>query len=135
MICVGSTGGACTDPSTVRIRPSGAISTSPSRVTAIGIPSTRIRRVSTGRRIGRVPDLSGFFAPRSPEGRASIIPAPPWHYSGDVLTLEYRAEPGAVAAWLPTGGEPAGDPDSAAGLLAGWQSHSGRCGVSLARRR
>src|SRR5438128_9362637 len=124
MIFVGSTGGTWTDPSTARVRPSGAISTSPSRVTVIGIPSTRIRRVSTGRRIGRVPDLSGFFAPRSPEGRASIIPAPPWHYSGDVLTLEYRAAPGAVAAWLPPGLDPADDPDAVAGVFADWQSAS-----------
>jgi len=72
-----------------------------------------------------VPDLSGFFAPRSPEGRASIIPAPPWHYSGDVLTLEYRAAPGAVASWLPIGIEPADDePDAVAVVFADWQSSS-----------
>jgi len=71
-----------------------------------------------------VPDLSGFFAPRSPKGRASIIPAPPWYYSGDVLTLEYRAAPGAVAAWLPTGVEPADDPDAVAVVFADWQSSS-----------
>ena len=33
------------------------------------------------------------MVPRTPEGRSSIVPAPPWHYSGDVLTIEYRAEP------------------------------------------
>ncbi|HEY6681090.1 MAG TPA: acetoacetate decarboxylase family protein, partial [Actinomycetota bacterium] len=72
-----------------------------------------------------MPDLSGFFAPRSPEGRASIIPAPPWHYSGDVLTLEYRAAPGAVASWLPVGIEPADDePDAVAVVFADWQSSS-----------
>jgi Acetoacetate decarboxylase (ADC). len=72
-----------------------------------------------------VPDLSGFFAPRSPEGRASVIPAPPWHYSGDVLTLEYRAAPGAVASWLPIGIEPADDePDAVAVVFADWQSSS-----------
>src|SRR6478735_5633604 len=125
MILVGSTGGACADASTVSRRPFGAIRASPSRITVVGIPSTRTRRVSTGRRIGRVPDLSGFFAPRSPEGRASIIPAPPWYYSGDVLTLEYRAAPGGVAAWLPVGIEPADDePDAVAVVFADWQSSS-----------
>src|SRR6266576_6142922 len=124
MIFVGSTGGAWTDSSIARVGPSGTISTSPSRMTVVGTPSTRTRRVSTGRRIGRVPDLSGFFAPRSPQGRASIIPAPPWHYAGDVLTLEYRAAPGAVAAWLPTGVEPADDPDAVAVVFADWQSSS-----------
>ena len=72
-----------------------------------------------------MPDLSGFSAPRSPEGRASIVSAPPWHYSGDVLTLEYRAAPGSVARWLPNGVEPADDePDAVAVIFADWQSCS-----------
>src|SRR5205809_6368475 len=120
MIFVGSTGGAWTDSSIARVGPSGTISTSPSRMTVVGIPSTRIRRVSTGRRIGRVPDLSGFFAPRSPQVRASIIPAPPWYYSGVVLTLEYRAAPRAVAGCLPTGVEPADHPAAVAFVIADW---------------
>jgi len=72
-----------------------------------------------------VPDLRGFMLPRSPEGRASIVPAPPWHYSGDVLTLEYRTAPGTVARWLPDGLEPAVDePDAVALIWADWQSCS-----------
>lgn len=72
-----------------------------------------------------MPELSGFMAPRSPEGRASIVPAPPWHYSGDVLTLEYRAAPGTVARWLPGGLEPAEEePDAVALIWADWQSCS-----------
>jgi hypothetical protein len=43
-----------------------------------------------------------------------------------VLTLEYRAAPGAVARWLPPGVEPAPeDPDAVALVFADWQS----CGV------
>jgi len=72
-----------------------------------------------------VAELKGFFLPRSPAGEASLVPAPPWHYSGDVLTIEYRSEPGAVAAWLPTGVEPAEeDPDAVALIWADWQSCS-----------
>jgi acetoacetate decarboxylase len=72
-----------------------------------------------------VPELSGFLAPRSPDGKASIVAAPPWHYSGDVLTLEYRAAPGAVARWLPPGVEPAAtEPDAVAVIFADWQSCS-----------
>ena len=72
-----------------------------------------------------MPELSGFLAPRSPDGQASIVAAPPWHYSGDVLTLEYRAAPGAVAQWLPRGVEPATDePDAVAVIFADWQSCS-----------
>ena len=44
--------------------------------------------------------------PRTPQGRASIVPRPPWHYSGDVLTIEYRTDPANVEALLPPGVEP-----------------------------
>jgi acetoacetate decarboxylase len=70
-----------------------------------------------------VPQLRGSLPPRSPLGEASIVPAPPWHYSGDILTLEYRAAPGTVARWLPEGVEPAGqEPDAVAMIFADWQS-------------
>src|SRR5262245_65138946 len=69
--------------------------------------------------------LQGFLLPRSPEGRASIVPAPPWHYSGDVLTIEYRTDPERVAALLPEGVEPAEeDPGAVAVVWADWQSCS-----------
>jgi len=68
-------------------------------------------------------ELKGFMAPRTPEGRASIVPEPPWHYSGDVLTIEYRADPASVAALLPDGVEPADeDPGAVAIIWADWQS-------------
>src|SRR5690349_7791038 len=70
-------------------------------------------------------ELRGFLAPRSPEGAASLVPAPPWHYAGDVLTIEYRAASGSVARWLPSGVEPAEDePDAVALVFADWQSCS-----------
>jgi hypothetical protein len=72
-----------------------------------------------------VTGLGGFLYPRSPEGRSSIVPEPPWHYSGDVLTLEYRAAPGSVARWLPPSVEPAAEePDAVAVIFADWQSCS-----------
>mgnify|MGYP000035222600 CR=1 FL=1 len=67
--------------------------------------------------------LRGFSLPRSPEGRASLVPAPPWHYAGDMLVLEYWADPDAVAAVLPAGLEPCpDDPGRAAALFVEWQS-------------
>jgi acetoacetate decarboxylase len=70
-----------------------------------------------------VAELKGFMHPRSPRGEASIVPPPPWHYSGDVLTIEYRSERGAVAAWLPGEVEPAPEePDAVAIVWADWQS-------------
>jgi acetoacetate decarboxylase len=63
--------------------------------------------------------------PRSPEGRASIVPAPPWHYSGEVLTIEYRTDPSNVEALLPPGVTLAPeDPGAVAIVWADWQSCS-----------
>lgn len=72
-----------------------------------------------------MPEQEGFFHPRTATGRSSLVPPPPWHYSGDLLTLEYRADPDAVAALLPTGVEPAPEEPGAVALIwADWQSTS-----------
>ena len=44
-----------------------------------------------------VAEVSGFFYPRTATGRSSLLPPPPWHYSGDLLTVEYRTDPARVA--------------------------------------
>jgi acetoacetate decarboxylase len=73
-----------------------------------------------------VSDLQGYSLPRSPEGRASLVPRPPWYYVGDFLVLEFWADPGAVAAVLPEGLDPYGeDPGRAAALFVDWQSCTG----------
>jgi acetoacetate decarboxylase len=70
-----------------------------------------------------MPELGGFWYPRTPRGESSVVPPPPWHYSGDVLTIEYRTDPGGVAVWLPPGVEQADDdPDAVALIFADWQS-------------
>jgi acetoacetate decarboxylase len=67
----------------------------------------------------------GFMLPKSPRGRASIVPSPPWHYSGDVLTVEFRTDPVNVEALLPEGVQPAPqDPGAVAIIWADWQSCS-----------
>jgi acetoacetate decarboxylase len=68
--------------------------------------------------------LRGYTAPLSPDGRAGIVPPPPWHYSGDFLVVEYRTDPEAVAALLPPELEPAEDPGVVAAIFADWQSCS-----------
>ncbi len=68
--------------------------------------------------------LRGYTAPLSPDGRAGIVPPPPWHYSGDFLIAEYRTDPDAVAALLPPELEPAEDPGAVAAIFADWQSCS-----------
>lgn len=66
--------------------------------------------------------LHGYSLPRSPEGRSSLVPAPPWHYAGEMLVLEYWADPESVAAVLPSRLEPfPEDPGRAAALFVDWQ--------------
>lgn len=69
-------------------------------------------------------ELAGFFYPRTATGEASIIPPPPWHYSGDLLTIEYRTDPERVIELLPPPLEPAEDPGAVAVIWADWQSCS-----------
>ncbi|MFQ5967358.1 MAG: acetoacetate decarboxylase family protein [Acidimicrobiia bacterium] len=71
-----------------------------------------------------MPEVKGFFYPRTATGRSSIVPGPPWHYSGDVLTIEYRTDPDRVAELLPDPLEPADDPGAVAVVFADWQSCS-----------
>ncbi len=42
--------------------------------------------------------LKGFMVPRSPLGQAPIDPPPPWHYSGDVVAVEFWADPVVTAS-------------------------------------
>ena len=66
---------------------------------------------------------AGFFYPRTATGRASLLPAPPWHYSGNLLTVEYRTDPARVAELLPAPLAPAPDDPGAVALIwADWQS-------------
>ena len=68
--------------------------------------------------------MKGFSSPRSLEGRASLVPYPPWHYVGDFLVLEFWADPEAVVAVLPPGLELHPDPGRCAAIFADWQSCS-----------
>lgn len=68
---------------------------------------------------------NGFFYPRTASGRSSLIPAPPWYYSGDLLTVEFRTDPDRVAELLPPPLSLAPeDPGAVAFIWADWQSCS-----------
>ncbi len=69
--------------------------------------------------------LKGLMFPRTPTGAAGIVPPPPWHYSGEMLTVEWRTDPARVAELLPDGLELAPDDPGAVALIwAEWQSCS-----------
>jgi Acetoacetate decarboxylase (ADC) len=50
--------------------------------------------------------LKGFSVPLTPQGKSTLAPLPPWHYSSDCIAIEYWTDPGAVAALLPPGMTP-----------------------------
>jgi len=69
--------------------------------------------------------LRGVPFPRTTTGRASLLPPLPWHYSGDLLTVEYRTDPHSIAALLPEGVTLVNedeDPGAVAFIWADWQS-------------
>lgn len=71
-------------------------------------------------------ELKGFFYPRTATGAASLLPAPPWHYAGDLLTVEFRTDPARVAELLPAPLALADDDPGAVALIwADWQSCGG----------
>lgn len=50
--------------------------------------------------------LTGFHVPLTPRGLSTLNPAPPWHYSGDFVSVEFWAQPGVVSTYLPAGLQP-----------------------------
>ncbi len=72
-----------------------------------------------------MPELKGFAPPYTATGRSALIPDPPWFYSGDLLTVEYRTDVERVRALLPDDVDLAeDDPGAVAFIWADWQSCS-----------
>ncbi|HHC09084.1 MAG TPA: hypothetical protein ENK55_10265 [Actinobacteria bacterium] len=65
--------------------------------------------------------LVGWTLPLTPTGRSQLVPPPPWRYSGEIIGVDFRADPDRVAAYLPEGLEPVGD-GSASFVFADWCS-------------
>ncbi|WP_422768939.1 acetoacetate decarboxylase family protein [Plantactinospora sp. WMMC1484] len=65
--------------------------------------------------------MRGYTAPLTPEGRSSIVPPPPWHFSGEMLWISYRADPDACRALLPAGLTLADREANAAIVFCEWQ--------------
>jgi hypothetical protein len=47
--------------------------------------------------------LKGYSYPLSPRGEMNLAPAPPWHYAGEMLGVEFWTSPMAATATLPEG--------------------------------
>ena len=45
--------------------------------------------------------LRGFTPPFTPRGLASIVPPPPWHYAGWLLSVEFECDRGRAASFVP----------------------------------
>jgi acetoacetate decarboxylase len=67
--------------------------------------------------------LQGWTLPESATGRSSIVAPPPWHYSGEIIAVDFRARPEAIAALLPQGFAPSAD-GAASVVFADWCSAS-----------
>ena len=52
--------------------------------------------------------LKGWTLPQSPTGKSSLLPPPPWHYSGEIISADFTADPARVAELLPPGYVPDG---------------------------
>jgi len=66
--------------------------------------------------------LKGYSLPLSPTGRSSLVPAPPWHYVGNLIVIDYQADPDAVKSFLPSGLELGQDAGKCAAIFADWQA-------------
>lgn len=67
--------------------------------------------------------LRGWTLPQTATGRSSIVAPPPWHYSGEIIAVDFTAAPERVAALLPEGLQPVAD-GAASVVFADWCSAS-----------
>src|SRR6202045_1283429 len=57
--------------------------------------------------------IRGFCYPLTPGGVSSLVGDLPWHYATEYLTIAYRTDPAAIAAYLPEPLAPGPEPDLA----------------------
>jgi acetoacetate decarboxylase len=60
---------------------------------------------------GPIPAPRGYTMPFSPEGRAALVDAPPWHFASDVLQVVLRVDAEEVSRLLPPPLTPGPEPD------------------------
>jgi Acetoacetate decarboxylase len=67
-------------------------------------------------------DLKGFCYPLTPKGLSSLVGEMPWHYGTEYISIAYRTDPEAIAAYLPKPLEPGPEPDMAYVAFSKWWS-------------
>jgi acetoacetate decarboxylase len=67
--------------------------------------------------------LRGWTLPQTATGRSSTVAPPPWHYSGEIIAVDFAASVDAVAALLPDGMRPVPE-GTASVVFADWCSAS-----------
>jgi acetoacetate decarboxylase len=67
--------------------------------------------------------LRGYTLPQTATGRSSIVAAPPWHYSGEIIAVDFTARVDAIASLLPEGLAPAPEGEASV-VFADWCSSS-----------
>ncbi len=63
----------------------------------------------------------GYSLPLSPSGTSAMLTPPPWHFSGEIIMVDYRVDPDAAMRFHPPGLDPGPDPGAAAAVFAQWQ--------------
>ncbi|TDC75600.1 acetoacetate decarboxylase family protein [Streptomyces hainanensis] len=63
----------------------------------------------------------GYSLPLSPSGKSSMVSEPPWHFSGNMLWIDYRVDPAAAVGFLPERLSPDVDAGAAAAVFSEWQ--------------
>ncbi len=67
-------------------------------------------------------DLKGFSYPLTPNGKSSVVGDLPWHFASQYINITYRADPDAIAAYLPDPLEPGDEPDVVNIAFSKWWS-------------
>lgn len=57
--------------------------------------------MSSGTTADQLTGPVGFSLPLSPSGTSAMLTAPPWHFSGEIVLVDYRVDPAAARRFLP----------------------------------
>lgn len=47
--------------------------------------------------------LDGFSPPYTPTGKSALMPAPPWHYAGRIMSFDCDVDADVAGLYLPDG--------------------------------